>query len=202
MRSADSMQEIQGYLELAENELARVSAIVTHSLQFYRQASEAAPVVLTELLDDAVALYHRRLVSSGIRVERRFDNVMPVLGMSGELRQVFTNFVGNALDAMRSGGKLLLRAHNSRDYRNGLAPGVRITIADTGAGIPSEVRQNIFEPFVTTKGDTGTGLGLWISSEIVKKHGGWIGLKSKTSQTAAGTVFAIFFPSSGWPLLE
>ncbi|MGC1782720.1 MAG: ATP-binding protein [Acidobacteriaceae bacterium] len=198
MRSTDSMQEIQDYLQLAENELARVSAIVTHSLQFYRQASHAAPVVLTELLDDAVALYHRRLVSSGIRVERRFDHVMPVLGMSGELRQVFTNFVGNALDAMRTGGKLLLRAHNSRDYRNGRTPGVRITIADTGAGIPSEVRHSIFEPFVTTKGDTGTGLGLWISSEIVKKHGGRIGLKSKTSDAeVAGTVFAIFFPSSG-----
>jgi signal transduction histidine kinase len=195
MRSCDSLEQIKGFLSTAERELARVSDIATHTLQFYRQASRPGSVVLTEILDSAVALYHPRLTSAGITVERRFDDLAPIAGMSGELRQVFANVIGNALDAMRNGGRLLLRAHNTRDYRNGMAPGVRITIADTGPGIPDEMRGKIFEPFVTTKGDTGTGLGLWISAEIVQKHGGRFHLRSRSSGTAStGTAFSIFFP--------
>jgi signal transduction histidine kinase len=195
MQSTDSMDELQGYLKTAEHELARVSEITTNTLQFYRQTSRPGPVLLTEILDSALKLYYPRLTSAGIEVEKRFDTVPPVCGMSGELRQVFSNLVGNALDAMRSGGRLLLRAHDTVDYRNGMARGVRITIADTGLGIPGEVRAKIFEPFVTTKGDTGTGLGLWISAEIVQKHGGRIRLRSRGSRAAAsGTAFSIFFP--------
>jgi signal transduction histidine kinase len=195
MRSCDSMEQAREYLETAEHELARVSEITTHTLQFYRQATRPAPVVLTEILDSAISLYHPRLTSAGITIERRFDDLAPIAGMSGELRQVFSNLVGNALDAMRSGGRLLLRAHNTRDYRNGMAPGVRITIADTGLGIPGDMRHKIFEPFVTTKGDTGTGLGLWISAEIVQKHGGRFHLRSRSSGTSSsGTAFSIFFP--------
>lgn len=201
MRCSDSVEQIKEYLATAENELARVSQITSHTLQFYRQTARPAPILITEILDSALSLYNPRLASARISVEKKFGPVMAIPGMSGELRQVFSNLVGNALDAMRTGGRLLLRAHNSRDYRNGWKPGVRIVIADTGSGIPGDLHDKIFEPFVTTKGDTGTGLGLWISSEIVQKHGGRIHLKSRISVTGAGTAHSgtavsIFFPST------
>lgn len=196
MHSSDSIADIRKYLNVAENELARVTEIATRTLQFYRQPSKPCPVILTDILDSVLALYHPRLVSAGILVEKRFDNVWPITGLSGELRQVFSNLVGNALDAMRNGGRLVLRAHNSADHSNGLKTGVRVTIADTGTGIPAELCRKIFDPFVTTKGATGTGLGLWISSEIVQKHGGRIHVKSRTDEaTRSGAVFSIFLPS-------
>lgn len=194
MRLSDDAGQIKEYLETAENELARVSEITTHTLQFYRQNSRPAAMLLTEILDSALNLYQPRLVAAGIKVDKRFDSVMPIQGMAGELRQVFSNFIGNSLDAMRNGGMLLLRVHNSRDYRGSMAPGVRITIADTGIGIPVELRRKIFDPFVTTKGATGTGLGLWISSEILQKHNGTLHLRSRSGGAVTGTVFTIFFP--------
>lgn len=195
MHECNSPEQMKRYLELAERELARVSEITTNTLQFYRQPSRPGPVVLTDILDSALALYYPRLTSAGIVVEKKFDSLTPIIGMSGELRQVFSNLIANALDAMRAGGRLLVRAHNASDYQNGFGWGVRITIADTGSGIPLEISDRIFEPFVTTKGSTGTGLGLWISSEIVQKHGGRIHVKSTTSEKAGtGAVFSLFFP--------
>ena len=88
------------------------------------------------------------------------------------------NLIGNALDAIGQGGRLKIRVTNTREHRNGSRPGIRLTIADTGSGIHPEIRKTLFEPFVSTKGDTGTGLGLWVSSEIVSKHGGTIQVKS------------------------
>lgn len=203
MRISDNMDQIKGYLQIAESELARVSEITSHTLQFYRQRTKPGPVQLTEILDSALALFHPRLASAGITVEKKFESIMPIWGMSGELRQVFSNLLGNSLDAMRNGGRLVLHVRNTRDYCNGMAPGVRVTIADTGFGVPPELRSRIFEPFVTTKGDTGTGLGLWISSEIVHKHGGRIRLKSCTQEArSTGTAFTIFFPRNHMPQNE
>jgi signal transduction histidine kinase len=116
--------------------------------------------------------------------------------MSGEIRQVLANLVGNALDAMSGDGTLRLRIHESCDWRNSCEPGVRITVADNGSGIPREVLPRIFEPFVTTKETTGTGLGLWVSSEIVSKHSGRIQVRSCIEKGKAGTVFTVFLPYS------
>jgi signal transduction histidine kinase len=114
--------------------------------------------------------------------------------MAGELRQVIVNMVGNALDAMRGGGTLNIRIDRGREYSNGSRPGLRLTIADSGAGISPEIKSRLFEPFVSSKGDTGTGLGLWVSSEIIRKHGGTIRFKSSSLPRATGTVFSIFLP--------
>lgn len=199
-RTSDSPEQLREFLETAESELARVSEITTNTLKFYRQGTRPAPVRIPEILDSALAVHHPRLVAAGIQVERRFEPAPPVLGMSGELRQVFSNLVGNALDAMRSGGRLMLHVYASREYAKGQRPGVRVAIGDTGAGIPAEVRRRVLEPFVTTKGDTGTGLGLWISSEIIHKHGGHLSLKSRTGEPGrSGTVFSIFLPLEARP---
>jgi len=115
--------------------------------------------------------------------------------MAGELRQVVVNLVGNALDAMRSGGTLSIRIDRGREYSNGSRPGTRLTIGDSGSGIAPEIKRRLFEPFVSSKGDTGTGLGLWVSSEIIRKHGGTIRCKSSSSPPSTGTVFSIFLPA-------
>jgi signal transduction histidine kinase len=114
--------------------------------------------------------------------------------MAGELRQVILNLIGNALDASSRGGRLKIRVSNTREHRNGGRPGIRLTVADTGSGIKPEIRKTLFEPFVSTKGDTGTGLGLWISSEIVKRHSGNIQVRSSALSQSSWTVFSVFLP--------
>ena len=102
----------------------------------------------------------------------------------GELRQVLANLIGNATDAMRQGGCLRIRISERKDVQRG-APQVRITIGDNGTGIPPDVLPTIFEPFVTTKGETGTGLGLWVTSEIIKKNGWSIRVRSRREISGA-----------------
>jgi signal transduction histidine kinase len=114
-------------------------------------------------------------------VQREIQAADPILGASGELRQVFSNLVINAVDAMRHGGCLTVRIRNGRDPANDAIRGVRISIADSGMGIPKAMLQRIFEPFVTTKGETGTGLGLWVTAEIVHKLSGRIRVRSRTA---------------------
>ena len=117
-----------------------------------------------------------------------------VLSTPGELRQVLANLVGNAVDAMRSGGTLRIRIAELRPYHH-ISRSIRITIADSGTGIPAEVLPTIFEPFVTTKGETGTGLGLWVTSEILKKNGWRVRVRSCRDPRRSGTVFVILIPN-------
>jgi signal transduction histidine kinase len=183
------------YTKIATSELARVSEIVTQTLTFHRQQTRPNMVQITELVQSALALYHARLVYAQIVIERDFRECPPILGMAGELRQVIVNLVGNAVDAMAiSGGTLKLRITNTREYSNGSRPGIRFTISDTGSGIHPEIKKKLFEPFISTKGDTGTGLGLWVSYGIVQKHSGKIQVKSSAISSATGTVFSVFLP--------
>jgi signal transduction histidine kinase len=189
------LEESFKYTELAMSELARVSEIVTKTLKFHRQQTKPDVVQITEIVESALGLYHRRLISAQIVIERDFRECQTITGMAGELRQVIVNLVGNAMDAMAfSGGTMKLRITNTREYSNGMRPGIRLTIADTGSGIHPEIKKKLFEPFVSTKGDTGTGLGLWVCQGIVKKHGGTIQVKSSVIFPATGTVFSVFLP--------
>jgi signal transduction histidine kinase len=114
--------------------------------------------------------------------------------LDGEIRQVLSNLVGNAIDAMDGQERrLLIRSRNSTEWRTG-RNGVTLTLADTGAGMSAETISRIFEPFFTTKGNKGTGLGLWISREIVERHQGTLRLKSRQSAIGSGTVFTLFLP--------
>ena len=192
--TSSSLKEAKKHKEIAANELARISEIVTQTLRFYREPSKPTLVLLTEIVDSALILYQARLTYAEIAIERDFRKCQPILAMSGELRQVTLNLIGNALDASNQGGRLKIRVSNTRERRNGARPGVRLTVADTGSGISPEIRKTLFEPFVSTKGDTGTGLGLWISSEIVHRHSGTIQVKSSTLSQSTGTVFSVFLP--------
>jgi signal transduction histidine kinase len=121
---------------------------------------------------------------------------MDLFCFAGELRQVFANLIGNAIDASSDGGRLLVRARQSRNWKDPEQAGVRFVMADTGTGMEPAVLERIFEAFFTTKSVTGTGLGLWVSQEIVVKHGGLIHVRSRTVAQGApsGTVFQIFIP--------
>jgi signal transduction histidine kinase len=141
-----------------------------------------------------LVLFAPQIRKAHIDVEQRFEAAPPVRGFPGELRQVFSNFIGNALDAMPTGGKLVLHLRESSLTSDRARRGVRITILDTGAGIPAGVRKNLFAPFFTTKGEKGTGLGLWVSRGIIDKHEGTIHLTSRMRAGKNGTAFAVFLP--------
>lgn len=187
------------YAELAQHEVARVSEITQQTLRFYRQSTLPTRCNLGELVDSVLTLHQGRVNTLQVEVRRQYRAQVELCCFAGELRQLFANLVGNALDAMSpAGGRLTVRVRASRSWRGPTMGGVRISVADTGTGMEERVRRRIFEPFFTTKEVTGTGLGLWVSAEIIQKHHGEVRLRSRTSAKAvggaAGTVFMIFFP--------
>ena len=181
------------YLGLAEKEVGRVAKLAQQALGFVRDASSPTAMEPAAIIDEILQLYSRKLEGQHIRVERRYREHCEVSAYSGELKQLLANLLVNAVDAMPSGGSLRVRVRTGRDWADG-RPGVRITVADNGGGIPGKNLRQIFEPFYTTKKDTGTGLGLWVSRGIVQKHGGSIRVRSRADGRATGTVFLIFLP--------
>ena len=151
-----------------------------------------------ELIEATLPLYQGKLLNTGVRVEQRERATRPITCFDGEIRQVLSNLIGNAIDAMaQTGGRLLLRSREATDPLTG-RPCIVLTIADTGAGMSPHTLAKVFEPFFTTKGVSGTGLGLWISHEIIQRHGGHIKVRSRQS-TPSGTVFAVFLPCDATP---
>jgi PAS domain S-box-containing protein len=193
----------RNYVEMAEHEVRRISEITQQTLRFYRQSTLPSRANLAELLDSVLTLHQGRLRNLGIKVERKYESTTDLHCFAGELRQVFANLIGNAIDAMANGGSLSIRARRSRDWKNPERVGVRFQISDTGSGMLPKVQKHIFEPFFTTKEITGTGLGLWVSSEIVVKHRGTIRVRShsETLGGQSGTIFELFFPDADEPYL-
>jgi signal transduction histidine kinase len=152
------------------------------------------PVNLNEVLESVLVLFSPQIKRSQIQVVKRFEATRNVRGFPGELRQVFSNLVGNAIEAISRGGNLALHTRESSLGSDPARKGVRITILDSGIGIPRGVRKNLFAPFYTTKGEKGTGLGLWISRGIIEKHEGTIHLTSTNRNGRSGTAFSVFLP--------
>lgn len=186
------------YVTMAEHEARRISEITQQTLRFYRQPTLPTRANLVELLDSVLSLYQGRINSLNIQVERDYDPQMDLFCFSGELRQVFANLIGNAIDATSGGGRLIVRARASRNWKNEQQRGIRFIVADTGTGMNADVREHAFEAFFTTKEVTGTGLGLWVSHEIIVKHNGLIHLRSRTADSGkpSGTVFQLFIPDN------
>ncbi len=185
--------ETRSYLEAADGELGRVSQIVSHTLRFHRQSTNPRAVSAEELLEPTLGLYSGRLANSGITLEVEHKGTAAAICYEGEIRQALNNLVGNAIEAMRTGGRLLIRSHDAHCWKD-CRPGMRISIADNGCGMPPEVEKRIFEAFYTTKGIHGTGLGLWISHGIIEKHHGLLHLRSTVGPGPSGTVFQLFLP--------
>lgn len=195
---ADSAK-VARHLQLASRELDRVAHIARQTLGFYRDTSAPFRFDVSGTLNELLFLYEKRLETRGIKVTKQYDGGTEVFAFEGEIRQALSNLLTNAMDAMPDGGALLLKVSKWRHWGNSHQPGVRITVLDTGTGIPAHLRKNIFQPFFTTKSDVGTGLGLWVTRNIVEKHGGTIHLKSKAEVSQHGTAFSIFLPANAQP---
>jgi PAS domain S-box-containing protein len=185
------------YLRVADQELARVAQVTTQALRFHRQSTAASLADVSALVESVLAVSSSRFDSSEMTVERDYRTGHPLHCYADEIRQVFAHLVSNSIDACARGGSLRIRIEESRSWDKLGDRGLRITVADTGIGIPKEVKRRVFEAFVSTKDPTGAGLGLWVVQGIVRKHNGKIALRSWTGPLRHGTVVSMFLPFIG-----
>jgi len=200
MRSGASEEESKQFMDMAEQELTRVTQISRAMLGLYRESKAPVAVDLGEMLQEIMLLMERRFTDLGVTVSTDLPSAISVAAFPAELRQVFTNLITNAAEAAGSGGKVHVsiepQTQGLDSAGHKLAAGATVVIADNGVGIPDDVQPHLFQPFFTTKGEQGTGLGLWVSRGIVNKHGGTITLKSDTSDSHHGTVASVFLATN------
>ena len=187
------------YANAAQEQLARVAHITRQTLAFYRESTRPQPVCLKEIIRSIISLYRGKAELKNIQVqeELRFDGEFP--GFPNQVAQVISNLFLNALEACAPNGKIWVRLHASHEWTNSRKPGVRVVIADTGSGVLPGDRPRLFEAFFTTKGEKGTGLGLWVSQGIVARHNGFLRFRSSVRPDHSGTVFSVFFPLQQTP---
>lgn len=192
VQSADA--EVRQNLEQAELELGRIAHITRQSLGFYRDNSSLTMFSVASMVNQAVTFYLARASVRGVALKTDLRSDVELLGSAAELRQIMSNLLSNSLDACEAGASIRVSLRKDRDRHTGDV-GARIVIADSGCGIASEKLAAIFEPFYTTKGSTGTGLGLWVTRQLIEKHGGSIRVRSSNKGTRKGTIFRIFLPA-------
>jgi two-component system, NtrC family, sensor kinase len=178
---------------MAEKELGRVVHLVRRSLGFFHESTIPAAIDVAEVLDNVLSLYAKQLEEKQITVSKQYRFDQTVESYPGEIRQLFSTLLVNAIDAIDTGGAIVVRADASSDWKFSMQ-GVRITVADNGVGIPPQMLGRVFEPFYTTKGEHGTGLGLWATEAIVRRLGGTIKVRSKIQPGKSGTAFSVFLP--------
>lgn len=181
-------------LDIADRELARVAQIAQQTLGFYKDNSKLRCVGVGEAVSDVITIYERKARHKRLTIEVKFDTDLKVFAKQGELKQSLSNLFTNAIDASKAGGTIWLRAQAAKNRVSGREDGVRITIADNGSGMPSEVQDKIFKPFFTTKQDIGTGIGLWVTKCLIEQQGGYMRFRSRQGQHS-GTVISFFLPS-------
>lgn len=195
-RGDDDIERVRHHLAEADRELQRIAHITRQSLGFYRESTFASlfrpDVVVREVFD----FYSFRAAQAHIQLNVNIKTEHKAWGNPGELRQVISNLLANSLDACRPGDAVCVRVRKAFSRREPDVAGVRIVVADTGCGIDPENLGRVFEPFFTTKKDTGTGLGLWVTRELIEKHGGQVAVRSAVSGRRTGTVFSLFLPGS------
>ena len=184
----------RGYLEMAQHELERAGQICRQTLNFSRETKGPVPTRIDGLLEEVLALLGRRIADKNLQVERQYECEDLATVFPGEMRQVLSNLVTNAIEASSVEGKLRVRVRCSRSWSENGVRGIRISVGDSGSGIPAEVQRRLGEAFFTTKGQKGTGLGLWVTRSIVQRYGGEIHLRSSVGRRRHGTVFSVFLP--------
>lgn len=192
-RGSQDPAQVAEYLDMADAELRRVAVIANRTLQFHRHATTPEAVTSKELIGGSLDLYQGRLAISHIAVEERYRTQKPLVCIEGDIRQVLNNLIGNSIDALPNGGRILLRSRDATDLKSGRRGWV-ITVADTGIGMDCETTKQIFEPFFSTKGKGGSGLGLWISYQLVEQNEGKLRVRSSRKNSRSGTVFTLFLP--------
>ncbi len=181
------------YAALALKEMARVSHITKQTLGFYRCSEQPEKIVMSEMLGEIVSLFKKEFQAKHITSDTAYRIPGDICGYSGEMRQVFSNLIRNAIEAVPTGGRIRLGIHPARRQKK---DGIAVFVCDNGGGVAPELRRRIFEPFFTTKKGRGTGLGLWVASDLVQKHGGIIRVRSSRSPGRSGTCFYVFLPTA------
>jgi PAS domain S-box-containing protein len=189
-----SKQEIQGYLATAESELARVSHIARQTLGYYRDAGSPSEVNVRDLVENVLSVYRPKLLRHNIAIDGQYNEPRKIQVRQGEIIQVLSNVISNAADAMPLGGRLTISVNQKKEPTS---DGLEVLISDTGQGIEPEHLGRVFEPFYTTKGNLGTGIGLWVAKKLVEGHGGQISITSSTHPGETGTIIRIFLPYKG-----
>jgi PAS domain S-box-containing protein len=189
-----TLEAAQTHARDAFDELLRVSLITQSTLKFHRQQGMPKITMLSEIIDGVAALFRGRLIAAGSAFEIRSANEVAIACMPSEAQQIFANLVANAIDAMPRPGKIVVRLRPSRNWRDREVEGMRVTICDSGTGMDRATLRRVFEPFYTTKPETGTGLGLWVVVQLVERHGGTVNVWSRQRRGASGTAFSIFLP--------
>ena len=188
-------EQAREYLHQASVELERISQITKQILAYHRESKHPLPAAPDEVLEGVLAMFRSRVIGTSIDLQTRLAADRPIQIHPGEIRQAFGNLIANALDALGAhGGVFRVRCFNAVDLKSG-RKGVRFIFSDTGCGIPAAVLPQIYGAFFTTKELKGSGIGLWLTSEIVQKHEGRIRVRSRTAGPHRGTLFDIFLPS-------
>ncbi len=177
-------------LDLMDRELSRVTLIAKQALGLHRNSVQPRSIDMRELLDELLVLYQGRLQSKKIKLAKKYDTATSITGFEGDLKQVFSNLISNAIDAMSENGMLTLQIEDSRC---GKLPGIQVGVGDDGVGFSADAMEKAFEPFYTTK-ETGSGLGLWVVKQIVEEHGGSLNIKSQTGPSERGSCFTVCLP--------
>ncbi len=198
-RSARDPAEIHSLLAQADEELNRVALLSKQTLGFYREKNGAKRLRIGSIIESLVAVFTPKARNKSIYIQLEIRRDPKIYAIESEIRQLAANLLSNSIDAIAGGGTIRVRVSAGRDRSETPAPGVRLTIADSGDGIAPEHRPKLFEPFFTTNKDVGTGLGLWVSRGIVERHGGRIRFKSRIIPGQSGTVFTVFLPSDAIP---
>src|ERR1700728_2270283 len=193
-KGSAARDDVREYLNTIEEELNRISQITKQTLGFYRETIAPSAVRVGEMLNPLISVLGRRARNKGIEIRPEIRQDTEIYAIAGEIRQLIANLLSNSIDAVDSGGLIRIRIGANR-LKGQHPTGIRITIADSGRGIPPSARSKLFEPFFTTKKDVGTGLGLWVCTSIVQRHHGSIRVKSSTSPGRSWTVFSVFLPA-------
>jgi signal transduction histidine kinase len=189
-------QSARNLAHIAEEEISRVRQIANQTLAFYRESDKPISISLAHVLDGVLDIYSRPLKLHGISVKKKYSGNEQILAFPVEIRQVFVNLIGNAVQAMPDGGILRIGIHESSELiQNSRRSGIRVNIADTGVGVPEKYRDKLFQPFITTKAEKGTGLGLWVSRGLVQKLGGTTRFRTGKIRGKTMTSFSVFIPT-------
>jgi two-component system, NtrC family, sensor kinase len=186
----------RGYVALAQREMMRVAQIARQTLNFSRETTGPVRTHIDSLMEEVLSLYSRKITEKELRVVREYRCPEEATVYPGEMRQVLSNLLTNAVEALSTGGRLRIRVRCARSWSDPGVRGIRISVGDNGTGIVPAVQRRLGEPFFTTKGQRGTGLGLWVTRSIVERYGGEMQLRSSIAPARHGTVFSILLPTN------
>jgi signal transduction histidine kinase len=194
-RDATLTEKSHDYLGLAREEARRISQISHAAMNEFRNTVGPEQTNVPALLRSVLDFYRSRFESRGISVSTRYcpDENLP--GYPRQLRQMLSNLLLNASDAMPKGGRLHARISVAHEWKDRQRRGLRLTIGDNGSGIAANDLPRILDPFFTTKGSAGTGIGLSLVKDTVYKHDGVLRVRSSTKSGRSGSVFTIFLPA-------